>query len=51
MIHGPCGDWCLIDEQCSKRYLRLFFEETKIDDNIYPLYHRRNNDKNVLEDI
>jgi len=47
MIHGPCGDWCLIDGQCSKHYPRLFLEETKIDDDTYPLYRRRNNVEHI----
>jgi len=39
MIHGPCGDWCLVDGQYTKPYL----EETKMDEDVYPYYRRRNN--------
>ncbi|KYM98545.1 ATP-dependent DNA helicase PIF1 [Cyphomyrmex costatus] len=45
MIHGPCGDWCLIDGKCSKHFPKPFFDETKLDDNSYPSYRRRNNGK------
>lgn len=26
MIHGPCSDWCLVDERCSK-HPKPFLEE------------------------
>jgi len=35
MIHGPCGDWCLIDGKYSKHYPKPYFEETKIDEDAY----------------
>ncbi|XP_011704850.1 PREDICTED: uncharacterized protein LOC105460109, partial [Wasmannia auropunctata] len=41
MIHGPCGDWCLINGKCSKHYPKSFLEETKIDEDAYPYYRRR----------
>jgi len=46
MIHGPCGDWCLIDGQCSKHYPKSYLEETRMDEDAYPYYRRRNNVKN-----
>jgi len=46
MIHGSCGNWCLIDGRCSKHYPKPFLEETKMDKEAYPLYRRRNNNKN-----
>ncbi|XP_025262562.1 uncharacterized protein LOC112637334 [Camponotus floridanus] len=46
MIHGPCGDWCLIDGRCSKHYPKPFLEETKMDEDAYPYYRRRNNGTN-----
>ncbi|XP_067214184.1 uncharacterized protein [Linepithema humile] len=46
MIHGPCGDWCLVDGKCSKHYPKSYFEETKMDEDAYPYYCRRNNGKN-----
>ncbi|XP_072760469.1 uncharacterized protein [Anoplolepis gracilipes] len=45
MIHGPCGDWCLVDEKCSKNYPKLYHEETRIDEDAYPYYRRRNSGK------
>ena len=46
MIHGPCGAinptaTCMKDGKCSKRYPREFNNETKMDDNEYPSYRRR----------
>ncbi|XP_067214183.1 uncharacterized protein [Linepithema humile] len=46
MIHGPCGDWCLVDGKCSKHYPKSYFEETKMDEDAYPYYCRQNNGKN-----
>ncbi|KYN18615.1 hypothetical protein ALC57_09070, partial [Trachymyrmex cornetzi] len=46
MIHGPCGDWCLVDGKCSKHYPKPYLEETRMDKDAYPYYHRRNNGKN-----
>ncbi|XP_018404137.1 PREDICTED: uncharacterized protein LOC108780818 [Cyphomyrmex costatus] len=45
MIHGPCGNWCLIDGKCSKHYPKSYLEETKMDEDAYPYYRRRNNGK------
>lgn len=45
MIHGPCGDWCLIDGKCSKHYPKGFLEETRMDEDAYPYYRRRNTGK------
>ena len=28
MIHGPCGDWCLVDGRCSKHYPKAFLDQT-----------------------
>ncbi|XP_067216604.1 uncharacterized protein [Linepithema humile] len=47
MIHGPCGDWCLVDGKCSKHYPKSYFEETKMDEDAYPYYCRRNNGHDV----
>jgi len=43
MIHGPCGDWCLIDNKCSKHFPKSFRPETTMDEDGYPQYRRRNN--------
>ncbi|KYN19366.1 hypothetical protein ALC57_08303 [Trachymyrmex cornetzi] len=42
MIHGPCGDWCLIDGKCSKHFPKAFMDETIMDEDAYPSYCRRN---------
>jgi len=45
MIHGPCGDWCLVDGKCSKHYPKPYLDETRMDEDAYPYYRRRNNGK------
>ncbi|XP_034936444.1 uncharacterized protein [Chelonus insularis] len=42
MIHGPCGDWCLVNSKCSKKYPKSFVEKTAMDENGYPHYGRKN---------
>ncbi|KMQ89447.1 hypothetical protein RF55_10925 [Lasius niger] len=46
MIHGPCGDWCLVDGRCSKHFPKPYLEETRMDENAYPYYRRRDNGRN-----
>ncbi|XP_044019984.1 uncharacterized protein LOC122860299 [Aphidius gifuensis] len=42
MIHA-CGDWCKNEKGgCSKRFPKLFQNETTMDENGYPTYCRRN---------
>ena len=43
MIHGPCGDWCMVDDKCSKHFPKNFQNETTLDENDYPHYRRRDN--------
>lgn len=43
MIHGPCGNWCIVNNKCSKGFPKAFCSETIMDENGYPKYHRRNN--------
>ena len=31
MIHGPCGNWCMVDNKCSKKFPKHFLNETKMD--------------------
>ena len=45
MIHGPCGDWCLVNNKCSKNYPKSFNEETTIDGNDRVQYKRPNDGK------
>uniref|UniRef100_A0ABD2WRH7 ATP-dependent DNA helicase n=1 Tax=Trichogramma kaykai TaxID=54128 RepID=A0ABD2WRH7_9HYME len=41
MIHGPCGDWCMKDGKCTKKFPKEFIDETKMDEHGYPNYRRR----------
>lgn len=41
MIHGPCGEWCIVNGKCSKGFPKPFREETSMDENGYPQYRRR----------
>ncbi|XP_058810133.1 uncharacterized protein LOC131675242 [Phymastichus coffea] len=41
MTHGPCGDWCMKDGKCSKKFPKQFQDETTMDANGYPQYRRR----------
>ncbi|XP_029174595.1 uncharacterized protein LOC114943179 [Nylanderia fulva] len=41
MIHGPCGNWCMVNGKCSKHFPKSFHEETTMDENGYPQYRRR----------
>ncbi|KAF7685839.1 hypothetical protein CDIK_3412 [Cucumispora dikerogammari] len=42
MIHGPCNENCLIDNQCKKKYQKRSIEQTVFVSNDFPLYRRRN---------
>ncbi|XP_058808421.1 uncharacterized protein LOC131674008 [Phymastichus coffea] len=42
MTHGPCGDWCMKDGECSKHFPKQFQNETTMNENGYPHYQRRN---------
>jgi len=35
-----------MDGRCLKHYPKSYLEETRMNENIYPYYHRRNNGKN-----
>lgn len=41
MIHGPCGNWCLVNGKCSKHFPKQFQSETSMDKDGYPCYRRR----------
>ncbi|TBU00525.1 putative Helitron-like helicase [Hamiltosporidium tvaerminnensis] len=45
MIHGPCGflsySSCMVENICSKSFLKKFQEYTVLKFDRYPLYHRR----------
>ena len=48
MIHGPCGDWCIVNGKCSKNFPKQFQEETIIGGNSYPIYCRRDTGKTYM---
>ncbi|XP_058799201.1 uncharacterized protein LOC131668782 [Phymastichus coffea] len=43
MIHGPCGDWCMVNNKCSKEFPKEFQNENIMDKTGYPHYQRSNN--------
>ncbi|XP_074291255.1 uncharacterized protein LOC141618030 [Silene latifolia] len=52
MVHGPCGRMnpncsCMINNTCSKKFPKQSNQETVIDNNGYPVYRRRENDRYV----
>ncbi|KAI9118735.1 hypothetical protein K1719_010180 [Acacia pycnantha] len=52
MIHGPCGRSsgsapCMKDGRCSKYFPKKFYERTMLDENGYPTYRRRNDNRTV----
>ncbi|XP_066916947.1 uncharacterized protein [Clytia hemisphaerica] len=52
MIHGPCGALndrspCMIDGSCSKGFPKSFNDETVMNVNGYPSYHRPDNGRTV----
>ena len=48
MIHGPCGDWCMVGGKCSKKFPKNFQEETSIDEHSFPTYRRRDTGKKFM---
>ena len=38
MIHGPCGDGCMVEGKCSKKYPKEFQDFTHLDVDGYPIY-------------
>lgn len=52
MVHGPCGSDnmnapCMVDEKCNKHFPKIFYEETTMDEDGYPMYRRRNHGRYV----
>ena len=53
MMHGPCGTLdlqsaCMRDGKCSKGYPKTFVEQTESNEDGYPKYRRRNNDRHIV---
>ncbi|CAH9097471.1 unnamed protein product, partial [Cuscuta europaea] len=50
MMHGPCGRAvksapCMVDSKCTKYFPKKWCADTTVDDDGYPVYRRRNNDR------
>ncbi|OIT22265.1 putative diphthine methyl ester synthase [Nicotiana attenuata] len=55
MIHGPCGSArksspCMQSGRCTKHFPKRFVESTKIDEEGYPVYRRRDNGRTIKKD-
>ncbi|KAG2215260.1 hypothetical protein INT45_004237 [Circinella minor] len=54
MIHGPCGllnprSPCMEDGRCTKRFPKIFNDDTQMNEDGYPVYRRRNNGVYVVK--
>ncbi|XP_057248153.1 uncharacterized protein LOC109133695 [Beta vulgaris subsp. vulgaris] len=52
MLHGPCGSSntnapCMDQNKCTKHFPKRFIDETKVDEEGYPVYRRRDNGTSV----
>ncbi|GLT45046.1 hypothetical protein SLA2020_189100 [Shorea laevis] len=52
MMHGPCGvanksSPCMVDGRCSKRFPKRFHDQTTIDEEGFPIYQRRDDNRTV----
>ena len=55
MVHGPCGSInsqspCMVDKKCSKFYPKDYNNTTCVDEEGFPIYRRRMNDRYVEKD-
>ncbi|XP_035842078.1 uncharacterized protein LOC110923934 [Helianthus annuus] len=54
MIHGPCGNAnpkcpCMVDNRCTKKFLKKFINETITDAEGFPVYRRRDNGNTIIK--
>ncbi|KAL4337234.1 hypothetical protein AHAS_Ahas12G0089800 [Arachis hypogaea] len=52
MMHGPCGTFrkespCMENDKCICHFLKRFVDTTTIDDDGYPIYRQRDDDKTI----
>ncbi|XP_019181931.1 PREDICTED: uncharacterized protein LOC109177050 [Ipomoea nil] len=52
MVHGPCGHHktnspCMVNDKCSKHFPKRFLDSSQFDQDGYPLYRRRNDNRMV----
>ncbi|XP_019171108.1 PREDICTED: uncharacterized protein LOC109166675 [Ipomoea nil] len=52
MVHGSCGHTkrnspCMVNDKCSKHFPKRFIDSSQFDQDGYPLYHRRNDNRMV----
>lgn len=52
MVHGPCGIAnknapCMVGDKCSKHFPKIFYAETTMDEDGYPVYRRRDHGRIV----
>jgi len=53
MIHGPCGPDipqapCMKGSDCSKHNLKSFYDETRIEENGFVKYRRRDDGRRII---
>ncbi|XP_021974539.1 uncharacterized protein LOC110869606 [Helianthus annuus] len=54
MIHGPCGTDnplcpCMVQQKCSKKFPKNYVDETCVDSEGYPVYHRHQTSNTVVK--
>ncbi|CAH9128946.1 unnamed protein product, partial [Cuscuta epithymum] len=52
MMHGPCGNLrkkapCMVDDRCSKHFPKRFVDHTTLDEDGYPVYRRRHDQRTI----
>lgn len=55
MMHGPCGSArnyspCIESGRCTKHFPKKFVQSTTIDEDSYPIYKRRDDDRTIKKD-